>query len=641
MPVIDLLHGKSRLITHLLGLGHGGANSINNKPHYISIMNYSFAQNGGLIINQKSGFLDYSRFSSEALPNLNEDDLDETIGIGLSGYGTHYFVDFDSEKLCNNPEQPLQNLWGNASTPVTILDASGTIDWDDDGLTEASVSANINGDIQGQGSLPIGAFPLQEYSVLRIQNDWRNIQYGLSGTTLGTSGGGLQGTGFIGEPAADQPSFTPYAVKFSPEQQIITQLGITQTIPITLTNTGLTTTTVVITPTATNNWLDVTAIPVTATLVPSQSLMFPITLTVPHTTSNGTETQLNLIATPNEAPRMKDMTTVAVQTTPIAWFEATPIKGYAPLTVTFTNLSFADSWLWDFGDDITSTLQNPTHIYALTGVYLVQLLVENGVGTDIYSATIQVQSPPIVHATPFTDDLASPQQNWHPLNGWITSTNAHSPDTAWQGILGNSALILADQLDLTSAFSPTLFFWQQFTSITGTGQVMITLDNGTSWQPVLTTTAPITHWQEAVVDLRPYAGEHIGLAFALNEVISPTIHTGWYVDDMLLVPNCDPAVAPTDVQISQTGNHIQLSWTHHPNNRRGYEIWHSKSPYFEPGDANSALLARSNDSNYTHQNATGEISENHFYVVRGINACDYKSGVSNRTGEFDFVIEVP
>jgi len=52
--------------------------------------------------------------------------------------------------------------------------------------------------------------------------------------------------------------------------------------------------------------------------------------------------------------------------------------------IAFTDLSKNNptSWFWNFGDDTTSTLQNPTHIYKFAGNYSVYLLVENETGAD-------------------------------------------------------------------------------------------------------------------------------------------------------------------------------------------------------------------------------------------------------------------
>ncbi|MGZ4033728.1 MAG: PKD domain-containing protein [Bacteroidia bacterium] len=55
-----------------------------------------------------------------------------------------------------------------------------------------------------------------------------------------------------------------------------------------------------------------------------------------------------------------------------------------PNAYTVYNLSYGStlSYLWDFGDSTTSTLQNPTHIYAGTGSYQLCLTVDNGAGCN-------------------------------------------------------------------------------------------------------------------------------------------------------------------------------------------------------------------------------------------------------------------
>jgi hypothetical protein len=64
---------------------------------------------------------------------------------------------------------------------------------------------------------------------------------------------------------------------------------------------------------------------------------------------------------------------------PIANFVGTPISGYSPLSVQFTNLSTGswDSLLWDFGDGTAATSSNPLHIYSITGTYTVILYLNS------------------------------------------------------------------------------------------------------------------------------------------------------------------------------------------------------------------------------------------------------------------------
>ena len=54
--------------------------------------------------------------------------------------------------------------------------------------------------------------------------------------------------------------------------------------------------------------------------------------------------------------------------------------------VSFTDFSnnIPNSWNWNFGDGVTSTDQNPTHIYTSPGTYSVSLVVSNSVGNDSY-----------------------------------------------------------------------------------------------------------------------------------------------------------------------------------------------------------------------------------------------------------------
>jgi PKD repeat protein len=59
-------------------------------------------------------------------------------------------------------------------------------------------------------------------------------------------------------------------------------------------------------------------------------------------------------------------------TNPVACFTGTPVSGFSPLLVTFTDCSQnASTWSWDFGDTGTSTSQNPTHTYMSPGTYTV------------------------------------------------------------------------------------------------------------------------------------------------------------------------------------------------------------------------------------------------------------------------------
>ncbi len=70
---------------------------------------------------------------------------------------------------------------------------------------------------------------------------------------------------------------------------------------------------------------------------------------------------------------------------PVAVFSASATWGVAPFTAVFHNESDGGeltSWQWDFGDNCTSSFENPSHTYVAMGVYTVTLTVANGAGGD-------------------------------------------------------------------------------------------------------------------------------------------------------------------------------------------------------------------------------------------------------------------
>ncbi|MFZ0543950.1 MAG: PKD domain-containing protein [Candidatus Promineifilaceae bacterium] len=69
---------------------------------------------------------------------------------------------------------------------------------------------------------------------------------------------------------------------------------------------------------------------------------------------------------------------------PLANFDALPLSGPPPLLVNFINLTEGEytSSLWNFGDGMSSTETNPSHIYQTPGLYTVTLTVSGPGGKD-------------------------------------------------------------------------------------------------------------------------------------------------------------------------------------------------------------------------------------------------------------------
>jgi PKD repeat protein len=76
-------------------------------------------------------------------------------------------------------------------------------------------------------------------------------------------------------------------------------------------------------------------------------------------------------------------------TPPRASFIASPRSGTAPLVVRFNDTSTGKpiGWNWSFGDGETSTLQNNSHTYSVSGTYDVTLTVSNAGGSNTAKST--------------------------------------------------------------------------------------------------------------------------------------------------------------------------------------------------------------------------------------------------------------
>ena len=94
------------------------------------------------------------------------------------------------------------------------------------------------------------------------------------------------------------------------------------------------------------------------------------------------------------------------------------------LIVDFTNLSLnADSYVWNFGDGNTSTLENPTHTYAQSGDYTVTLTAINNCGSIDLSQDISILIPPVASFQ------YTPGQGCEPLTVQFVNTSVGQVDS--------------------------------------------------------------------------------------------------------------------------------------------------------------------------------------------------------------------
>jgi PKD repeat protein len=115
-------------------------------------------------------------------------------------------------------------------------------------------------------------------------------------------------------------------------------------------------------------------------------------------------------------------------------FTAWPTSGVAPLTVAFTNTSSGNytATLWHFGDGLTSTLDSPTHTYAVGGMYTVALTVYEVVGTALASHTETKFAYITVHTPVQANFTAWPTSGVAPLTVAFTNTSSGNyTSTLW------------------------------------------------------------------------------------------------------------------------------------------------------------------------------------------------------------------
>jgi len=151
---------------HNLNLRHGGGDTVNCKPNYLSVMSYGRQFDSAPIIDRS---LDYS---PDGLLPLDESNLNEAIGInGPAGDQTAYGPLTDSPPPVGAPAQAvlLRDAW------IVVTPADQPIDWNKDGdFEDAAVAEDIN-HLSARGGCSPSPSPPEE--PLQGFNDWSNLKY--------------------------------------------------------------------------------------------------------------------------------------------------------------------------------------------------------------------------------------------------------------------------------------------------------------------------------------------------------------------------------------------------------------------------------------------------------------------------------
>ena len=126
-------------------------------------------------------------------------------------------------------------------------------------------------------------------------------------------------------------------------------------------------------------------------------------------------------------------------------------SGHAPFSVPFTNLSSADTivWQWMFGDGSTSTEYEPVHEYTAPGTYTVSLFVAGtGFDTEIKQDFIEVLPPDLAPQV-----SASSTSGAFPLTVEFTDLDPGNAADQWLWEFGDGAT--------STEATPTHVYWQE------------------------------------------------------------------------------------------------------------------------------------------------------------------------------------
>ncbi len=136
----------------------------------------------------------------------------------------------------------------------------------------------------------------------------------------------------------------------------------------------------------------------------------------------------------------------------IANFSADVTMGKAPLTVSFTDSSQGeiDAWLWKFGDGLTSTSQNPTHVYTSGDSFTVSLFVRGpgGSNTIVKSNYIIVDHPTSI------DDMAGIPEKFDLLPNY---PNPFNPQTTIRYAVPKRSVVNITIYDINGKLVNNLF----------------------------------------------------------------------------------------------------------------------------------------------------------------------------------------
>jgi uncharacterized repeat protein (TIGR01451 family) len=154
-------------------------------------------------------------------------------------------------------------------------------------------------------------------------------------------------------------------------------------------------------------------------------------------------------------------------------FTASPLSGFAPLNVSFQDVSTGNptSWSWQFGDLFTSSLKDPVHKYQYPGLYTVILTATNPWSTDtvtksdyinaaafnlpkVYVSEGLVNTNLIIKALPDSAFGSDAEQHKMVFENKFAALDEMAQNEAWNGFLSKLDNDIRSKMDGTIDGNP-------------------------------------------------------------------------------------------------------------------------------------------------------------------------------------------
>lgn len=225
-------------------------------------------------------------------------------------------------------------------------------------------------------------------------------------------------------------------------------------------------------------------------------------------------TDANIIKNAAKTQVYDKLTTWDFKKSPISNFSYSLGPGNNEILFSSTSQNIRQTYLWDFGDDSTSTLPFPTHSYALDGTYTATLTTTvcnlQGVFTSVSDTTFQFCShTPTVYTT----------HTWVCENDTIWT----QPADTYQW-LSNGVLIPETKRYITDYYKYSLSGFSVISTINGCSELSQPFTKSPDWSG---------YYFDALGD--PCKGDTVAFAVLhINGFLSGTENILWYKNDTLL-----------------------------------------------------------------------------------------------------------